>query len=151
MKRVETMNIRSSKELRRYNYLAGELDAAYHELNIKLNMADSAMIILYAICDQGDACLLRDIYGQFGVSKQTINSALRKLEEEKLVFLEAVDAKNKRVCLTPKGKETADRTAKRIIEVENDIFSSWEEEEVEKYLELTERYLHDFKERSAKI
>lgn len=145
------MNTRSSKELRRYNYLAGELDAAYHEINVKLKMSDSAMIILYAICDQGEACMLRDIYCQFGVSKQTINSALRKLEEEKLVFLEAVDAKNKRVCLTTKGKETANRTAKRIIEVENDIFSSWEEEEVEKYLELTERYLRDFKERSSKL
>lgn len=145
------MNTRSSKELRRYNYLAGELDAAYHEINVKLKMSDSAMTILYAICDQGEACLLRDIYGQFGVSKQTINSALRKLEEEKLVFLEAVDAKNKRVCLTTKGKETANRTAKRIIEVENDIFSSWEEEEVEKYLELTERYLRDFRERSSKL
>lgn len=145
------MNTRSSKELRRYNYLAGELDAAYHEINVKLKMSDSAMIILYAICDQGEACMLRDIYCQFGVSKQTINSALRKLEEEKLVFLEAVDAKNKRVCLTTKGKETANRTAKRIIEVENDIFSSWEEEEVEKYLELTERYLRDFRERSSKL
>lgn len=151
MERLVIMNTRSSKELRRYNYLAGELDAAYHEINVKLKMSDSAMIILYAICDQGEACMLRDIYCQFGVSKQTINSALRKLEEEKLVFLEAVDAKNKRVCLTTKGKETANRTAKRIIEVENDIFSSWEEEEVEKYLELTERYLRDFKERSSKL
>lgn len=145
------MNTHSSKELKRYNYLAGELDAAYHEINVKLKMSDSAMIILYAICDQGEACLLRDIYCQFGISKQTINSALRKLEEEDLVFLEAVDAKNKRVCLTPKGRETASRTAKRIIEIENDIFSSWKEEEVDKYLELTERYLHDFRERSDKI
>lgn len=148
---MKPVNTHSSKELRRYNYLAGELDAAYHEINVKLKMSDSAMIILYAICDQGEACLLRDIYCQFGISKQTINSALRKLEEENLVFLEAVDAKNKRVCLTPKGRETANRTAKRIIEIENDIFSSWKEEEVDKYLELTERYLHDFKERSNKI
>ena len=148
---MKPVNTHSSKELRRYNYLAGELDAAYHEINVKLKMSDSAMIILYAICDQGEACLLRDIYCQFGISKQTINSALRKLEEEDLVFLEAVDAKNKRVCLTPKGRETASRTAKRIIEIENDIFSSWKEEEVDKYLELTERYLHDFKERSNKI
>lgn len=94
---------------------------------------------------------MKSYYNQFGISKQTINSALRKLEEEDVVFLEAVDAKNKRVCLTPKGRELADRTAKRIIEMENDIFSSWTKEDVEKYLELLERYLHDFKERSAQI
>ena len=144
------MNTHSSKELKRYNYLAGEIEAAYHEMNLKLEMSDSAMIILYAICDRGDSCLLRDIYHQFGVSKQTINSALRKLEAEGAVYLEAVDAKNKRICLTEQGKHLADRTARRIIETENDIFSSWTEKEVENYLELTERYLHDLRERIGK-
>ena len=146
-----TVNTHSSKDLKRFNYLARELDAAYHEINVKLKISDSTMLILYAICDHGDSCPLRDIYYQFGISKQTIKSALRKLEEEGVVFLEAVDAKNKRVCLTSKGKDVADRTAKRIIEMENDIFSSWTEEDVEKYLELTERYVHDFRERSGKL
>ena len=149
--RKMTVNTHSSKDLKRFNYLARELDAAYHEINVKLKISDSTMLILYAICDHGDSCPLRDIYYQFGISKQTINSALRKLEEEGVVFLEAVDAKNKRVCLTSKGKDVADRTAKRIIEMKNDIFSSWTEEDVEKYLELTERYVHDFRERSGKL
>ena len=107
--RKMTVNTHSSKDLKRFNYLARELDAAYHEINVKLKISDSTMLILYAICDHGDSCPLRDIYYQFGISKQTINSALRKLEEEGVVFLEAVDAKNKRVCLTSKGKDVADR------------------------------------------
>lgn len=144
------MNAYSSKDLKRYNYLAGEIEAAYHEINMKLKMSDSAMIILYAICDQGGSCLLRDICRSFGISKQTINSALRKLEAEGVVYLENADAKNKRVCLTEQGKSLADRSARRIIEMENDIFSSWPEEDVKKYLELTERYLHDFRERIGK-
>lgn len=145
------MHSHSSKELKRYNYLAGEIEAAYHEVNSKLKISDSAMIILYAICDQGDSCLLRDICRNFCISKQTVNSALRKLEAEGAVYLEAADAKNKRVCLTEQGKRLSDRTARKMIEIENDIFSSWPEEEVEKYLELTERYLHDFKVRSGKL
>lgn len=144
------MNAYSSKDLKRYNYLAGEIEAAYHEINMKLKMSDSAMIILYAICDQGGSCLLRDICRSFGISKQTINSALRKLEAEGVVYLENADAKNKRVCLTEQGKSLADRSARRIIEMENDIFSSWPEQDVKKYLELTERYLHDFRERIGK-
>lgn len=145
------MHSHSSKELKRYNYLVGEIEAAYHEINMKLKVSDSAMIVLYSICDQGNSCLLRDICRNFGISKQTINSALRKLEAEGAVYLEAADAKNKRVCLTEQGKRLADRSARRIIDMENDIFSSWSEEDVEKYLELTERYLHDFRVRSEKL
>lgn len=145
------MNTHSSKELKRYNYLVGEIEAAYHEVSLKLGLSDSAMMILYAICDKGDSCLLRDICYQCGISKQTVNSALRKLEAEGMVYPEAADAKNKRICLTDQGKRLAGRTARRIIEMENDIFSSWAEEDVENYLKLTERFLHDFKSRSGKI
>ena len=85
-----TVNTHSSKDLKRFNYLARELDAAYHEINVKLKISDSTMLILYAICDHGDSCPLRDIYYQFGISKQTINSALRKLEEDSAKSMEAL-------------------------------------------------------------
>ncbi len=140
-----------SKELRRYNYLSSEIDAAYHELSLSLGMPDSSMIVLYTICDAGDSCLLQDICRKSGVSKQTVNSALRKLESEGVIYLETVGTKNKKVCLTEYGKQLADRTAARIIQIENDIFASWEKEDVEKYLELGERYLHDLREKSKNI
>lgn len=145
------MNIHSSKELRRYNYLVNEINNFYHELALSLGLSDSSLIILYAICDSNGSCLLKDICHNSGISKQTVNSALRKLEAEDIIYLESVDAKSKRVCLTEHGKLLADRTAGKIIEVENDIFSSWSKEDVEKYLELTERYLLDIKARGAKL
>lgn len=145
------MNIHASKELRRYNYLVNEIDASYHELSLTLGLSDSAMIVLYAICDNEGSCLLRDICRNSGISKQTINSALRKLESEGIIYLESVGTRNKKVCLTEQGKHLADRTAGKIIEIENEIFASWEKEDMEKYLELTGRYLHDFQERSTRL
>ena len=35
--------------------------------------------------------------------------------------------------------------------MENDIFASWPREDVEQYLELTERFLLDLRERAKKI
>jgi len=55
-----------------------------------------------------------------GISKQTVNSALRKLEAEGIIYLENAGAKNKSVCLTIKGKKLADRTVRRIIDIENE-------------------------------
>ena len=134
------MNPRISKELKRYNYLYGEVGAAYHEMCRKVGLSDSAAMIFYAILEQGDHCLLRDVCRSTGMSKQTINSALRKLEAENLVYLEPSGSKNKTVYLTESGKRLAGRTAGRIMEAENQVFASWKKEDVEKYLELTEAF-----------
>lgn len=138
-----------SKEMRRYNHLAGEIDGVYHEMSLRLGLSDSAAIVLYTICDS--PCLLRDICRRSGLSKQTVNSALRKLEREGVVYLEPVSARSKRVCLTEAGRDLAARTAGRIIQIENDIFAAWPREDVERYLELTERYLLALRERAGEL
>lgn len=140
-----------SKIRKRFNYLLGELDAAYHEMSLRLGLSDSAMIILYTICDQGEKCLLRDIRRHSGLSKQTINSAIRKLETEGIIFLESAGSRNKNVCLTEKGSNLAERTARRILQAENDIFASWTDEDVERYLGLTERFLRALQEKSEQM
>ena len=96
-----------SKEMRRFNYLLGEIDAVYHEVSLKLGLSDSAMKIMYAICDAGEVCLLQEICFYTGLSKQTVNSAIRKLEEEGILYLEPFNAKSKKVFLTEKGKGLA--------------------------------------------
>ena len=141
------MKAYTSKEMKRFNYLYSEINAAYHELSLKLGMSDSSMMVLYAICDNGDSCPLLEICRSSGVSKQTVNSALRKLEAEDIVYLEAAGNKHKIVCLTEKGKALARGTAQIMIGAENQVFASWPKEDVEKYLELTERFLTDFREK----
>ena len=140
-----TKNI--SIEMKRFNYLISEIDSVYHEAALKLGLSDSAMSILYAICDNGEGCLLQEICFYTGISKQTINSALRKLEKEGIVYLELLNAKSKKVYLTDKGKKLAEKTAFRVLQMEDEIFASWKKEDVEKYLELTESYLVHLKEK----
>lgn len=137
--------------MKRYNHLLGEMDAVYHEISLKWGLSDSASKILYTICNEGDSCMLQDICKLSGLSKQTVNSALRKLEAENIVYLQASGAKNKKVCLTEAGKKLADRSARRILETENEIFASWAQEDVHKYMELTENFLNDLKERAKKL
>lgn len=130
-----------SKEMRRYNHLVGEIDGVYHEMSLKLGLSDSAMLVLYTICVHGDGCPLREICRSSGLSKQTVNSALRKLEAEGAVYLKSTSAKSKSVCLTEAGKILAAGTAGQIIRIENEIFAAWPREDAARYLELTERYL----------
>lgn len=147
------MSTQSSGSLKRLNYLLGEIDGAYHEIARKLGVSDSVSKILYTICDTdpGDRCPLHEICRQTGLSKQTVNSALRGLEREGLVYLRAVDGKAKEVCLTDAGKAFAEKTARRVIQMENDILEDWTPEELEFYLKLTERYLAQLAQKAQQL
>lgn len=138
------MKIRS-----RYSYLTSEIDAAYHEAARKLGLSDSAMRILYTICLRGDDCPLSDIVSLSGISKQTINSALRKLEDTGVV--ETVGRKKKQVYLTTRGKLLAQNTALRVLKIEDEVFASWSNAEIESYIALTEKFMSGFKEKVKEL
>lgn len=140
-----------AKVIKRSNHLNGEIEAVYHEMSLKLGLSDSASLILYTILDNGTSCLLQDICRRSGLSKQTVNSAIRKLEAEGTVYLTAMGAKNKNVCLTEEGVRFARRTAGKILEAENKVFASWSQEDVEKYLQLTEMFLQQMKQQAKEI
>lgn len=139
------------EKMKRFNYLTNEIDAAYHEAALKLGLSDSAMLILYSICNNGEECLLSEIMHLSGISKQTINSALRKLESDDIVYLAAFSGRKKKICLTDKGKALVKDTVYRLIKVENEIFDSWAEEELQIYIELTQKYLSSFKEKIKEL
>lgn len=140
-----------SKALKRYNYLYGEIDQVYHKMALKLGISDSAMKILYSVSENGGSCLLKEISVFSGLNKQTINSAIRKMEQENLIYLEKAGSKNKMVCFTEEGKLFAEKTALRVIEAENRIFAAWPKEDVENYLKLTETYLLALREETEQL
>ncbi|MEY8426826.1 helix-turn-helix domain-containing protein [Lachnospiraceae bacterium 46-15] len=129
------------EEMKRYNHLNTEIEGVYHEAAWRLGLSDSATFILYTICEHDGSCLLGDIARLSGISKQTINFELRKLENDGIVFLEPAGGRMKKVCFTEKGKRMVKDTVCRLIEIENNIFSSWKAQERELYLELTQRHL----------
>lgn len=138
-------------EPRRYNRLLAEIDEVYHNIALSQGFSDSAMAILYALSDNNGQCRLPELIKLSGVNKQTVNSALRKLEKEDIVYLEPAGGKSKRVCLTEKGFATVHETVERILNVEKKIYSSWSREERELYVQLTERYLYQLREEIKEI
>lgn len=143
------MNYFVNTQWKHFNLLLSEIDTAYHEVAHKLGLSDSTMLILYTLGCCNGKCLLSDITS--GASKQTINSALRKLEADNIVYLEVFEGRKKKVCLTHKGEQLVNDTVLRLIEIENEIFGLWSDEEKNIYLELTQRYLTIFKEKIKEL
>ncbi len=131
--------------IKRFNHLMNEIDAVYHEAALKFGLSDSALLVLYTVCHNGEECLLNDITSSSGISKQTTNSALRKLEADGIIYLTSTGGRKKTVCLTDKGKAFVANTVVKVIEIENDIFGSWAEEERNSYIALTQNYLISMK------
>lgn len=123
-----------------YTYLAGEINALYHEAAVKTGVSDSVQNILYVICEKGDCCLQSEISRLTGISRQTINSAIHKLEKEGIIRLEQGKGRNTIVCLTGEGKDYARRKIYPLFEIENKIWADWTEEEQQQYLLLTQKY-----------
>lgn len=138
-------------QLERFNLLLSEIDGVYHEAALKMELSDSAMMVLYTVCSHGDSCFLSDITHMSGVSKQTINSALRKLEADGVIYLETWGARKKKVYLTEQGRQLAETTVHRLIAIENSIFDSWSEEEKKFYMDLTQRYLTALEEKVKEL
>ena len=132
-------------EVRLLNSYISETNAVYHDIAQAVGISDSVMQVLYTALAHGGSCTVRQVCMLTGISKQTISSALRKLEADDLVRLEAVDGKQKRICLTGKGLSLAEKTAKIELDMESAILASWDSADRDAYLRLTKRYLEDLR------
>ena len=141
----------TSEISKEFSLLSSEIDSLYHEAAFKLGVSDSVMWILYAISLKGDRCSLRDIVILSGISKQTINSALRKMEKDEIIYLENIDPRRKNVCLTEKGKNLASRSSVIIIRMEEEIFKSWPGGDADLFIKLTKRFFEDLKLRVRRL
>ena len=59
-------------ETGQYTYLAGEINALYHEAAVKMGISDSVQNILYVLCEKDGKCLQSEISKLTGISRQTI-------------------------------------------------------------------------------
>lgn len=88
------------------NCLTEEVDSLYHQAALKLGVSDSVMFVLYMLHIGGEKCLLYDIYKLSGISKQTINSAIRKLENDGIYILRNITENPRSYALQRKAKLT---------------------------------------------
>ena len=126
----------SEDNIRRINYLMTEIDALYPQAAVKMRLSDSVARVLYTIYEAKGSCLLSEIYKKTGVSKQTINSALRKLEQEGILYLEPYKGNAKKVILTSKGEQYVEQTVAKLYAAEIRSFASWSEAEMKMYISL---------------
>lgn len=137
--------------IHKINYLSSETEALYHQASLRLGISDSVSIVLYTIYDIGEGCLLSEVYKNSGINRQTVNSAIRGLENNGILYLEPINGKSKKIVLTEKGKKYTEKTAARLFEAEAAVFDGWTEQELNDHIRLMEKYNECFRNQIKKL
>ncbi len=137
--------MKPNKQVVQNNRIASLIGAVYHDVAVKLGLSDCAFNILYALAETDGERLQSDIVKVTGISRQTVNSALRKLEKDGITYLKQDVGRKTVVCLTDKGVAFAEKKITPIMNAEADVFASWNKEELNVYFGLQTRFLNQLK------
>ena len=97
-------NIGAEKQLSEYNHVYKENTAIYRDLSIRLGLNESTFWILYTLRIEEPPVTQSDMCAILAYPKQTVNSALKKLEQEGLLTL---FGERGRSCHRERAKSTA--------------------------------------------
>lgn len=131
---------RNEEKLKTFNSLYYQQVSIYSNLIKKNGLTDTYYQILYVI--RNDICLpyANKIVDFTCVPKQTINSAIKKMESEGLIkLIKEEKSKNKKIVLTKKGDKYCEDTIDKIIDLELKMFEKISNEECDKYFKTIKK------------
>lgn len=135
------------KLLREYNQIIKETDAVYSSLARRSGLSDCAFWLMYAIRDTTGKCTQKSICFQWTICKQTLNSALKGLENRGLIVLvsDHEDKKSKQIQLTEQGVHFAEKYIDIVFELEQETLRQMSPEERCAIIESNRHYLELFR------
>lgn len=124
-----------------YNGLYKENDEVYRNVARAMGLSDCAFWILYFLREGARELKQSELCSTIYAPKQTVNSALKKLEEDGCIELTAgADRRSKLVRLTKKGAALAAETVDRVLAAELRAMGAMTAEEQALFLELFRKY-----------
>ena len=134
-------NIGAERQLSEYNHLYKENTAIYRDLSIRMGLTESTFWLLYTLRVEESPVTQSDMCAILGYPKQTVNSALKKLEQEGLLSLSGGRGRGgKPIRLTEAGIKLAEQTVDFVIEAEQRALLDLSTGEQTRLLTLMRRY-----------
>ena len=134
------MNTEKTSTIRRFNQINDEITSLYHRASTKLGFSDSELIILYLLCSYDRELTQSCVIDLTGMSKQTVNSSVRRMEQAGWVALGERTNHRRVIRFTKAGEELSREVIQPFMEREEGLFADWTKEEKETFLSLHQRY-----------
>ena len=147
------METGTEKRYQEFISASKEIDDVYHMLALKFGLSDSAMWILCTMREAKRELTQSEIAQEMSMSRQTVNSAIKNLEKQGYLRLEAVsgDRRNKILSFTEEGETFVKRTVDRVLSLEHQVFENLEVEEQEQITQILRKYTRLMREGAEKI
>lgn len=140
------------EDLLEYNGLYKENDELYRNVAKAMGLSDCAFWILYFLREGKRELNQSELCSVLYVPKQTVNSSLKRLEEDGMIELrEGTDKRSRLVRLTQKGTELAAGTVDRVLQAELQAMGNMTAEERAAFLGLFHKYTNLLKQEIRSI
>lgn len=141
-----------NKKLSEYNSIIKENEGIYHRVAKKNGLSNGAFWILYMMCEEEGKLTQSAVCDTFCQPKQTVNSAIKKLEQEGFVELETVAGSHvKHINFTQKGWQFAEDTIFKVIASEQKALDGLTLKEQEEFFRLFRKFTKLLKENMEEI
>lgn len=136
-------NNNSNDNLRLFNKICKETNVIYHNYASSKGVSDTTFWILYSIYYYGEGITQTDICEEWFYSAQTINSALKSMEQKGLITLRLApeSKKNKQIFFTDTGRSLADELVLPVIKAEEQSFTGFDKKELEAMFDVSFKHL----------
>lgn len=136
-----------------FNRLHKKMNVLYHDYARSVGLSDAAFWLLYSLYEHGQPCTQKDLCSAWFYAPQTINSALKNLEEKGMVTLALMfeSRKNKQVLFTETGKELVEQKIIPMVKAEERSFERLEKWEREQLLSITRKHIEILEEEINRI
>ena len=137
--------------IKEFNQLLKKMDNVYDKLAKSSGISDTAFWIIYTIKNEKETYKQKDLCVMWSYSKQTINSALKKLEEQNIIKLVSVpeNKKDKKIILTDYGEQIAKELIDPVNEIEKESLKQLKEANI--FIDLFKKYIETMEEKSEKF
>lgn len=99
------MESKQNRALKEFDSLYKMIDDVYHEIALSMHLTDSAFLILYCLLELGDGCSQKDICKLYSISKQTVNSSVKSLEDKGVLIRKSGVGRDIHLFFTEFGRE----------------------------------------------
>ena len=136
-----------------FNRLYKEMDEIYHIYAKQRGISDTALWLLYSLCERKTEYTQKEFCEVWHYPPQTVNSILKNLQRQGLLELEPSpdNRKNKWIVVTEKGEELVKNAIEPLIAGEERAFQALTENERKTLLALTEKYVELLRSEVGKI
>lgn len=128
------------KKLYEYNNALKSVDESYRNVAKRYGVSEASFWTLYTLRMEPGNITQSDVCNVLYQPKQTVNSALKKLEGEGYITLTPAGAHTKNIALTKSGIELCERTVDKVIEAECDALKEMTDDEAENLIALQRTY-----------